>query len=147
MDENISNLIDEELVRELEKLKSLKPESEEYKKTLDAVKRLHEMKLDSVKIELEDSVKREKLAYDNGRADEEIRLKEAEEMRLQESQQREKKEFWIKTALDTGLVALNLLFFGFQFRKGYRFEEQGTYTSSTFREVRQRAFNTLFKRK
>lgn len=146
-EKKIPEMIDEELVRELNRLKTLQAESKEYHDTLNAIGRLHEMKLDAEKVELEFDEKREKRLLDSGRADEELRLREAEERRLQDQAANERKEFWIKLATDAGILVVNLAFFAAQFSRGYKFEKDGTYTSTTFREVRQKAFNSLFKRK
>lgn len=148
MDEKvISNMIDEEEIRGLNKLKTLEQGSEEYKKALEAVSRLHEMKLDAEKVELDYAAKREKTQLDAGRADEELRLKEVQEDRQRDQAKAERREFWIKLATDAGLLIANLGFFAIQFKKGYQFERDGALTSTTFREVRQKAFGSLFKRK
>lgn len=148
MDEKmIPNKIDEEIARGLEKLNKLELQSEEYKKALEAVSRLHEMKLDAEKVELDYAAKREKTQLDAGRADEELRLKEAEEERLRDQAKAERREFWIKLATDAGLLVANLGFFALQFRRGYQFEKDGAFTSTTFKEVRQKAFSSLFKKK
>lgn len=147
MDEKIPNMIDDEILRQLEKLKTLKPESKEYHDTLNAIGRLHDMKLDSEKVELEFNEKREKRLLDSGRADEELRLKEAEEKRLQDQAVNERKQFWIRLAADTGILIVNLAFLGIQFKRGFKFEKDGVLTSTTFREIRGKAFGSLFKRK
>ncbi len=148
MDEKvIPNGIDEEISRGLNKLKTLDQASKEYKEALEAISRLHEMKLDTEKVELDYAAKREKTQLDAGRADEELRLKEAEEERLRDQAKAERREFWIKLGVDAGLMIANLGFFVLQFKRGYEFEKDGTFTSTTFREVRQKAFSSLFKRK
>lgn len=146
MEDKIPSMIDEELIRELNKLKTLSPDSKEYHDCLKAIEALHEMKLDSEKVELEFKERLEKRLLDSGRADEELRLKEAEERRLRDQAEAEKKQFWIGKAIDGAVLAVNLAFFALQFRRGYKFEKDGCLTSTTFREVRQRAFN-LFKHK
>ena len=148
MDEKvIPNEIDKEISRGLNKLKTLEQGSKEYKEALEAISRLHEMKLDAEKVELDYAAKREKTQLDAGRADEELRLKEAEEERLRDQAKTERREFWIKLGVDAGLMIANLGFFALQFRRGYKFESTGAYTSTTFKEARQKAFSSLFKRK
>lgn len=147
MNEDITKLIDEELVRELEELESLDPGDKEYLEALAAIERLHKLKLEAEKVDLEYTEKRENRIINNGRADEELRLREAEEARALAEQKNRKKEFWIKLAADAGTTVAALAFFGLQWAAGYIFEEKGTYTSTTFKEVRQKAFGTLFRRK
>ena len=143
----IPEKIDEEIGRGLDKLKSLKPGTTEYRDTLGTVEQLHKMKLEAEKVELDYQAKREKLQLDAGRADEELRLKEVEEERQQNQAKAERIEFWVKLAADAGILIANLAFFGAQFKKGYKFEANGAYTSTTFKEARQKAFSSLFKRK
>lgn len=146
MDEHIPEKVDEEIIRNLEKLKSMDPDDKEYKDTLEAITRLHDMRLEYDKVDLDYRAKREKLQLDSGRSDEELRLKEAEEERLQEQARREKKEFIIKMAVDGGVAIVNLLFIAAWFHKGLKFEQNGMLTSTTFKELRQKTFG-IFKRK
>lgn len=143
----IPEKIDDEIKRGLDKLKSLKPGTTEYRDVLGTVDQLHKMQLEADKVELDYQAKREKMQLDAGRADEELRLKEAEEERQQNQAKAERREFWIKLAADAGILVANLAFFGVQFKRGYQFEAKGAYTSTTFKEARQKAFSSLFKRK
>lgn len=147
MNEKIPNMLDEELIRDLERLKSLDPEDKEYRDALESIQKLHGMRLDSEKVELDYAAKREKTQLDSGREDEALRLKEAEEKRMQDQALAERKEFWIKLVADAGILVINLAFFAIQYRRGFRFEQTGSLTSSTFKEVRQKAFANMFKRK
>lgn len=147
MNEQIKTLMDEELVRELEKLKTKDPGSQEYLEALSAIERLNEMALNNEKVDLEFTEKRELRIFNNGRADEELRLKEAEEERLREDSRRQKREFWVKLGTDIGIAAASMAFFGAQWILGYTFEKNGTYTSTTFKEMRQKAFNILLRKK
>ena len=115
-------------------------------RSLESVGRLHGLKLEAEKVELDYKARREKTQLDAGRSDEELRLKEAEEERMRDQAKDESKRFWIRLAADAGILVANLVFLAVQFGKGYRFEKDGTYTSTTFKEMRTKALGNLFKR-
>ena len=145
MEDKVLEKVEKEATRCLEQLSKLKPGSEDYKATLDAVQHLQTMRLDDTKVEPDYAAKREKTQLDAGRADEELRLKEAEEKRMAERERLERRRDLLRIGVDVGMALLNLGFFAIQIRKGYKFEENGTYTSTTFREARQKM--GLFRKK
>ena len=59
-------------------------------------------------------------------ADQEMRLKEAQLVE-------QKKDRYFRLGLETAGLVLPLIFYGIWMRKGFKFEETGTFTSTTFR--------------
>ena len=85
---------------------------------------------DKVKLDNEEKIKK--------READERTLKEARESDEKFKEQQEKNQKWdrrIKYGLDAASIGLPLLFYGIWMRQGFRFEETGTYTSQTFRNL------------
>ena len=85
---------------------------------------------DKVKLDNEEKIKK--------RETDERTLKEAREADEKFKEQQEKNQKWdrrIKYGLDAASIGLPLLFYGIWMRQGFRFEETGTYTSQTFRNL------------
>ena len=85
---------------------------------------------DKVKLDNEEKIKK--------RETDERTLKEARESDEKFKEQQEKNQKWdrrIKYGLDAASIGLPLLFYGIWMRQGFRFEETGTYTSQTFRNL------------
>ena len=146
MDERIPEQIDNEVIRYLEELKDLEPGTEEYKNVMNALERLYNLRLDYDRVDLDYRAKREKIQLDSGRNDEELRLKEMEAENALEKDQQDRKQYWIKMAVEGGIALLNIVILVSQFNKGFKFEKDGTLTSTTFKEFRQRAFGNLFRK-
>lgn len=124
MTNEICKKVDCELTDCLDKLGTLEPETEEYRKTLEAAKLLHSLSLEANKVELDQQAKTEKSKQDNERAEADRKSR--------------RWEFWIEKGLAVGSLVANLAFFGFQWTRGLYFEQKGTLTSPTFREIRQK---------
>lgn len=85
---------------------------------------------DKVKLDNEEKIKK--------RETDERTLKEARESDEKFKEQQEKNQKWdrrIKYGLDAASIGLPLLFYGIWMKQGFRFEETGTYTSQTFRNL------------
>ena len=85
---------------------------------------------DKVKLDNEEKIKK--------RETDERTLKEARESDEKFKKQQEKNQKWdrrINYGLDAASIGLPLLFYGIWMNRGFWFEETGTYTSQTFRNL------------
>lgn len=103
MDE-LRKTLDEEIKHELEKISSLETGSEEHATAVESLTKLYKLKMEETKTDLEREDKDERV-----------------------------KEWYWKCALELAQTVLPL-FVGCAFmKKGFKFEETGAFTSTTFR--------------
>ena len=107
--------IEEVLENELRELNNLEVGSDEYLKVLNGICKLYEL-------ENEKSRHKEELKRAEQRHEEALR------------EQRIDRYFRIGEMIVSTLIPLG--FYGFWMKKGFKFEEEGTYTSQTFRNFR-----------
>lgn len=113
----IQNLLDEEIVRRLKGLNSMESGSKEIGVAIEDVEHLFKMRVEERKLnnELESNAReeRDKLVENASRA----------------------KDRYIRLGLDVAGLILPLMFYGIWMAKGLKFEETGTFTSTTFRTL------------
>lgn len=128
--ENINSKIADELSRAIEHMKTLKPEDPGYKSAAEAVATLQKARLEEEKLEFEDRK--------NG---DELELRTMEQENKAEEAKLERKKFRIRAVLDAAAIAVPALLYGYFGVKGFKFEESGTFCSTTNRAN----FMNLFK--
>lgn len=109
MDENIKQMLDEEIMEEITDLSILQSGSEEKSTAIDELVKLHKLRIEEAKVELEG----EKLKKD--------------------PTTEQSKDRYLKFGLEAAGIVLPLIFYAVWMNKGFKFEETGTYTSTTFR--------------
>ena len=113
----IQNLLDEEIVRRLKGLNDMESGSKEIGVAIEDVEHLFKMRVEEKKLnsELESNAReeRDKLVENAARA----------------------KDRYIRLGLDVAGLILPLAFYGIWMHKGFKFEESGTFTSTTFRSL------------
>lgn len=109
MEKEIKELLNEEIREEIHNL-SLSDKAEEKAKAIDNLAKLYRLKID------EDKEKANLIEKELNKED----LKN------------QSKDRFIKFGIDVGGIVLPLIFYAFWMRRGFKFEEQGTYTSKTF---------------
>lgn len=129
-EKSIMDSLNKEIQSELENLGDLEPGTEKHEKAVKSVKDLYEVRNEENKI-----------GYD-------INQKvEAHEEEMKQKDEESKRDF--KSKIICGLIAAGTTTFGFIMnevwnRRGYRFESEDTYGSTTFREQRSSS-NKLLK--
>lgn len=112
MDENIRDLLGEEIKEEIQSLSSLEPESKEKSAAIDNLVKLYKLRIEETKNE-NDFVK---------------------ELELKQSQLTEQiKDRYFSLGIAAAEIILPLIFYALWMKRGFKFEETGTYTSTTFR--------------
>lgn len=113
----IQKLLDEEIVQRLKGLNGLESGSKEIGAAIEDVEHLFKMRVEERKLnnELESNAReeRDKLVENAARA----------------------KDRYIRLGLDVAGLILPLMFYGIWMTKGFKFEETGTFTSTTFRNL------------
>lgn len=119
MGENNRKMLEKEIETAIARLGCLKAETQDYTAAVDNLVTLYKLKLDEERIymdKLEKECDRESDA--NYKA---VQLKEAV------------KDRYFKVGIAAAELILPLVFYGIWMRRGFKFEETGTFTSQTFR--------------
>ena len=126
MDEEIKDLLDEEIKSQINTISGMDVDDENYSKAVDSLVKLHKLRIEETKTitDLEDRTYK--------RENDEKTCKLSEEIR-QEQLLEQKKERYIRIGLDVAGLLVPIMFYSAWMRKGFKFEETGTFTSTTFR--------------
>ncbi len=126
MSKEIEDLLREEIKNQIEGLSDFESGSEEKLKVIKGVAELYKLKIDEEKVKAESTDKEDRRKTENDFGQREIVLKEEEAKEL-------KKDRLIRVCISGAELILPLLFYAVWMRKGLKFEETGTFTSTTFR--------------
>lgn len=120
MDElNSKELLEEVLKSEIEGLSYWEQGSKEHSEAINNIATLYKLKIDETKSELDADIK-----YRVNECEYQVKCDQAFE---------QKKDRYIRLGMDVAGLLLPLLFYSSWMRRGFRFEETGTFTSTTFR--------------
>lgn len=109
MEEKIlKDMLESEIKSEIENLSTLEPGSDKHSTAVKSLSELYKLNIE------EDAHKKDD---DNKN----IQLKE------------QNKDRYIRLALEAASIVLPLVFYGIWMKRGFEFEKEGTYTSTTFR--------------
>lgn len=126
MSDEIKKELEKEILKEIQDLSSLQSGSKEKDSAIENLATLYKLNIEEVKIEHEAMEK----AYDRGSADEtSVRDLELKQRTLDESI----KDRYFKLGLDVAGLIVPIIFYGIWMGRGLKFEETGTFTSTTFR--------------
>ena len=117
--EEIRALLEEEIKGEFEALSSLEFGSKEHSMAVDNLTALYKLRIEDARCRRETEEKR----FAN----------EQEQMFKREQFAEQVKDRYFKLGMETEGLILQLLFYAIWMRKGFKFEESGTFTSTTFR--------------
>ena len=119
MGEEIKIMLEEEIKSEIENLSSLEAGSEKHSTAVESLTKLYRLKLDEDKSSMESIEKTE-----NRENDAKFRFTQLEES---------VKDRYVRIGIAAAELILPLMFYAVWMRRGFKFEENGTYTSTTFR--------------
>ena len=123
----------EVLIGELiEKIRVMEPGSEQHEKASAALEKLYKVRIEYTRIGMEYDEREAQREQDAKAALSELNVKQQE---LIEQRDQHWKDLIINTALGLTGIGLPLVFYGIWMNKGFRFEQTGTYTSSTFKNL------------
>lgn len=119
MDEEIRNLLGEEIKVEILDLSTLEPGSKEKSTAIDDLAKLYKLRIEETGNELDFNEK-----YDTRESDNILKKDQLEE---------QVKDRYFRFGVEAAGIILPMIFYATWMKRGFRFEETGTYTSTTFR--------------
>ena len=126
MEDNIRDLLSGEISREIQALSSLNAGSKEKSTAIDDLAKLYKLRIEESKNDWEYDEK-----YNRRVMEEEAGTRDEEMTRTQLSEQI--KDRYFRFGIAAAELMIPLMFYGIWMKKGFKFEETGTYTSTTFR--------------
>lgn len=126
MDEKIKDLLSEEIEEEIQQLSSLEAGSKEKTTAINDLATLYRLKIEETKTELEFDEKRERRFMEIDQSDSDTRIKKSQ-LTVDE------KDRYFRLGVEVAGIILPLIFYAAWMKRGFRFEETGTFTSTTFR--------------
>lgn len=126
MSETIKKLLNEEIAAEIQAISSLDSGSEEKSKAIEDLAKLYRLRIEETKSELDAEDKRSRRTLESEAS---VRENEIKKSQLDE----QVKDRYFKLGIAAAELLIPLMFYGIWMRKGFKFEETGTYTSTTFR--------------
>lgn len=142
--EQLKDLLSEEIKTQIQDLSKLNPGSAEKSKAVDDLATLYKLKIDETKMELDFDEKqaRRKMDKENRLKDDAIKekqlkdensVREHDELIRKEQLAEQVKDRYIRLGIAAAEIILPLIFYSKWMKKGFKFEETGTFTSTTFR--------------
>ena len=126
MAEEIKELLDREIADEIRKLSSLSDGSKEKSEAIEDLTKLYRLKIDESKMELDVDEK-----YSRREMEKETNAKDEEFRNIQLNEQ--VKDRYFRVGIAAAELIIPLIFYGIWMRKGFKFEETGAFTSTTFK--------------
>lgn len=126
MAEEIKELLDKEIADEIRKLSSLSDGSKEKSEAIEDLTKLYRLKIDESKMEWDVDEK-----YSRREMEKETSAKDDEFRNIQLNEQ--VKDRYFRVGIAAAELIIPLIFYGIWMRKGFKFEETGAFTSTTFK--------------
>ena len=115
MKDKTIGLLSEEIEGEIENLSSLEPGSDEHSKAVESLSKLYKLKIEESKNQSE------------------LEEKQKEELLKQEQMKEQRIDRWVKVGVAACELTIPLIFYGVWMKRGFKFEETGTFCSPTFK--------------
>lgn len=142
--EQLKDLLSEEIKTQIQDLSELSPGSLEKSKAIDDLATLYKLKIEETKMELDFDEKqaRREMDKENRLKDDALKeqqlkdensVHERDELIRKEQMTEQVKDRYIRLCIAAAEIILPLIFYSKWMKKGFKFEETGTFTSTTFR--------------
>lgn len=119
MVDEIKELLEDEIKSEITNLSLMESGSTEHTAAVENLSKLYKLKIEEAKNEREFT--------------ESAKTREIETQLKREQMSEQVKDRYIKLCMDVAGLVLPLMFYASWMKKGFKFEESGTFTSTTFR--------------
>jgi len=119
MNEEIRDLLGEEIKEEIQNLSTLEPGSKEKSTAIEDLAKLYRLRIEELK--------------NDGDLSEKYYSRECEEQLKKDQLDEQIKDRYFRLGLEAAGIILPMIFYAAWMKRGFRFEETGTYTSTTFR--------------
>lgn len=123
MEDRIKEMLDERIQSQIEYIASLDDDDENKTKAIDDLVQLYKLRIEESKNDKELEEKKERRLMES----------EQEALKAENDLKEQRKDRIIKIVLTAAEVGLPLLFYGRWMKKGFKFEETGSFSSTTFR--------------
>lgn len=133
MENEINEMLDEVIKEELLNLSSLESGSQKKTAAIEDLSRLYKLRIEENKNAKESDAKNKQLLMEAEQITEEVKSHEQEEKLKKEQLSEQVKDRYFKLGIAAAELMIPLIFYGIWMRRGFKFEENGTYTSTTFR--------------
>lgn len=133
MDEQIRQALADEILNQLNGLSTLEPGSKEQQTAVENVTKLYRLGLDDVKADTDYDEKVNRREMDAQHEQNELDKQAREEQFKKDQLAEQVKDRYFKLGLEAAGIILPLMFYAAWMKRGFKFEETGTYTSTTFR--------------
>lgn len=135
----IKTLLDDVIETELANLRTLPSGNEERAKAIRDLAALHKLRIEEIRAQADVDEKSERREMDGRQRREELACEDADRAREEELQNRQLREQkidrYVRIAVAGAELVLPLMFYGIWMRRGFKFEESGVYSSTTFRNL------------
>ncbi|MDR1501798.1 MAG: hypothetical protein LBT43_05020 [Prevotella sp.] len=137
MNEEIKDLLEEEIKAEIRDLSTLDSGSKEKSTAIEDLAKLYRLRIEEAKNEWDFGEKYDKRIMENEQHQKQMQG-EAENREREESLKKEQlaeqvKERYFRVGAEAAGIILPLVFYAIWMKRGFKFEETGTFTSTTFR--------------
>ena len=119
MSEDNRSLLEEEIRTEIKRLAALESGSQEHATAVDSLTKLYKLKLEEDKNAIEHMEK-----IENRESDKDYKYAQIDEA---------VKDRYIRIGIAAAELVIPMVFYGIWMRRGFEFEKDGTFTSTTFR--------------
>lgn len=138
----IKSLLDGVIEQEIQNVEALSSGTDEKSKAIQNLATLHKLRIEEIKAETEAEEKRERRVMDSEQRKAELDGKEADRDREETFQKRQARDQMVDRCVRAGVavgeLVLPLVFYGIWMNKGFKFEETGSFTSTTFKNLLNR---------
>lgn len=139
--ENVRELLNEEIAEELKALDQLDFGTKEHSEAISNIVELYRLRIDENRIEYEADDKYNQRIFEQEKAENQLAIdNELREYQrtVDEASRKQQcsdtvKDRYVRIGIAAAELTIPLIFYGIWMKKGFRFEETGTYTSTTFR--------------
>ncbi len=133
MDEQIRQALANEILSQFNNLSTLNPGSKEQQTAVENVTKLYRLGLEDVKADTDYDEKLYRRDVDAQHEQEELDRQAREEQFKKDQLAEQIKDRYFKLGIGVAEIVLPLIFYATWMKRGFKFEETGTYTSTTFR--------------
>lgn len=144
MNEELKELFEGVIKAQIQDLTLLEPGSKEKSEAIDDLVQLYKLKIDETKIQMDFEEKREQREMEEDHFESERSLKESQagddsisqerDQRLREAQlEEQRRDRYFRVGIEAAGIVVPIVFYAVWMKKGFKFEETGTFTSQTFR--------------
>lgn len=133
MNEEIRQALTDEILNQFDNLAQLSPGSKEQQTAVENVTKLYRLGLEDARADTDYDEKMYRREADEQREHDELEKQAREEEFKRNQLSEQAKDRYLRLGIEVAGIVLPLMFYASWMKKGFKFEETGTYTSTTFR--------------